>query len=81
MLVLTRKVDEEIKIGEHITVRIIEVDRGNVRLGIEAPRDVLILRKEVYERVQEQNLQSSQGQSDNIEKAAVLLKKKQDSKE
>ncbi|RME85713.1 MAG: carbon storage regulator [Zetaproteobacteria bacterium] len=44
MLVLTRKKGEAIAIGETITVRVLGVDRGQVRLGIEAPREVVIRR-------------------------------------
>ena len=76
MLVLTRKVGERINIGDDIIVGVIEIDRGNIRLGIEAPRNITILRQEVYERIQEQNLQSSRGVSKDIEKAANLWRKK-----
>ena len=47
MLVLTRKEGEQILIGEDITVRIVLIDKGKVRIGIEAPRDVKILRAEL----------------------------------
>ncbi len=47
MLVLTRKVDESIFIGDDVEVVLIEIDRGKVRLGIKAPADKLILRKEL----------------------------------
>ncbi|MBW1698324.1 MAG: carbon storage regulator CsrA [Deltaproteobacteria bacterium] len=76
MLVLTRKVGERINIGDDIIISVIETDRGSVRLGIEAPRHIPILRQEIYERIQEQNLQSSQGVFEDIEKAADLWRKK-----
>ena len=76
MLVLTRKVGERINIGDDIIVSVIEVDRGSVRLGIDAPRKITILRQEVYERIQEQNVESAQGASTNIERAADLWRKK-----
>jgi len=47
MLVLTRKVGEEIDIGESMTIRIVTARRGRVRIGIEAPRDVAIRRSEL----------------------------------
>ncbi len=47
MLVLTRKVGEKIMIGHSIVITVIEVDRGRIRLGIEAPDYVPILRKEL----------------------------------
>jgi carbon storage regulator len=49
MLVLSRKVGERIKVGENIWISIEEVDRGKVRVGIEAPKKMPILREEVVE--------------------------------
>lgn len=76
MLVLTRKVDEKINIGDDIIIRIVEVNRGNVRLGIEAPGNVSIYRHEIYEKIQEQNLLASKGESSEISIAAELLRSK-----
>ena len=76
MLVLTRKVDECINIGDEIIIRVVEVNRGNVRLGIEAPGNVSIYRQEVYEKIQEQNLLSSKGASTELSVAAKLLRSK-----
>ena len=49
MLILTRKVGQRIKVGQNIWISIEEVDRGNVRVGIEAPKKIPILREEVVE--------------------------------
>lgn len=51
MLVLSRYKDESIKIGEDIELMILEVRGNKVRLGIQAPVDIPIHRKEVYERI------------------------------
>ncbi|PYZ95849.1 carbon storage regulator [Alteribacter lacisalsi] len=59
MLVLTRKKDEAIKIGTDIEVRIIEVDGGQVKIGIEAPKNVEIHRKEIYMAIQQENKEAS----------------------
>ena len=48
MLILTRKVGETIRIGDAVTVRVLEVRGSQVRLGIEAPSDVRIFREEVW---------------------------------
>ena len=55
MLILTRKLNESINISDNITITILEIDRGQVRLGIEAPKDVAIFRNEIYEQIIEQN--------------------------
>lgn len=47
MLVLSRKLGEKILIGENISITIVDIDRGKIRLGIEAPRDVPIYRQEL----------------------------------
>ena len=51
MLVLTRKQGEKIVIGNGVVITVVEIDRGKVRLGIEAPREVRIAREEVRERI------------------------------
>jgi len=52
MLVLTRRLNQSIKIGDNIEVTIIEVRGDQVRLGVSAPRDVSVHRKEVYLQIQ-----------------------------
>ena len=52
MLVLTRKRDEQIMIGDNITVTVVEIRGDKVRLGIEAPVEVPVHRQEVYEAIQ-----------------------------
>ena len=46
MLVLTRKIDEKVRIGNDITVTVVKIDKGTVKLGIEAPEDIGITREE-----------------------------------
>ena len=57
MLVLSRKKDEKIMIGENISIMVVEIRGDKVRLGIEAPRDVSVHRQEVFEAIKrrEQN--------------------------
>lgn len=54
MLVLSRKKDESIIINDHIRVTVVEIRGDKVRLGIDAPKDVTVHRKEVYEAIQNQ---------------------------
>lgn len=55
MLVLTRKPRQQIMIGDHIVINIVEVQGENVRIAIEAPRDIKIYRGEIYRAIQEEN--------------------------
>lgn len=55
MLVLSRRLSESIVIGQDIVVTVLEVHRDQVRIGIEAPRDVDVHRREVFEAIQAAN--------------------------
>ena len=52
MLILTRKVNESLKLGDDVTVTVLGIKGGQVRIGISAPRDIEVHRQEVYERIQ-----------------------------
>ncbi|MCP3997440.1 MAG: carbon storage regulator CsrA [bacterium] len=56
MLVLTRRPGESIVIGENIVITVIEIKGGQVRIGIDAPREVDVYREEIYEQVKQENL-------------------------
>ena len=58
MLILTRKLGESIKIGKDITLTFLEMKGNQLRIGIEAPRQVSVHREEVYRMIQEQNIQA-----------------------
>ena len=59
MLILTRKLDEEIKIGSSISIKILSISEGQVKLGISAPADIEIFRSEVYEKVKQVTIEAS----------------------
>lgn len=63
MLVLSRKKDEKIIIGDQITVMVIEIRGDKVRLGIDAPRDVTVHREEVYEKIQKEEEEKKEQQT------------------
>ena len=73
MLILTRKLGEQINIGDDITVTLLEVKGTQVKLGIEAPKDISIHRKEIYERIREENLKSSEVDLSDLSEAASIL--------
>jgi len=51
MLVLTRRLGEAITIGENVKIVVVDIDGNQVKLGIEAPREIEIYREELYERI------------------------------
>jgi len=55
MLVLTRKPRQQIMIGDNVVINIVEVQGDNVRIAIDAPRDIKIYRGEIYRAIQEEN--------------------------
>jgi len=59
MLVLTRKTSEAICIGNDIELVITEITKGSVRIGIKAPKNTLVYRKEVYDRILLENQEAS----------------------
>lgn len=58
MLILNRKTNESIILDDNIEIKILGVQDGQVKIGIEAPQEVIILRKEIYEEVAEENKKS-----------------------
>ncbi len=69
MLVLTRKEDESIMIGDDIEVKVLDVKEHQVKLGIDAPRSVVVHRREVYLAIQAENAQAaSVAHSDKVSK-------------
>lgn len=76
MLVLARKVDEAIKIGENIEVKIISIDKGVVKIGIEAPIDIDIIRNELLVDVKNSNIAASKNvEIKRLDILSKLLKK------
>ena len=73
MLVLTRKTGEGIRIGNDITIKIVEMKGGAVRIGIDAPKEKKIYRQEVYDRIIEENKQATQWNMDVLESLSTNL--------
>jgi carbon storage regulator CsrA len=76
MLVLARKLDESIVIGDDITVKIISIEKGVVKLGIEAPKDISIIRNELLEDVKYSNIAASKEYKlDDLSQLSKIIKK------
>jgi len=63
MLVLTRKTNQSIMIGDEIEISILSVTGDKVRIGIDAPRDVAVFRREVYEAIGERGVEAGEVKS------------------
>ena len=72
MLVLTRKVNQSIIIGDGVEVKIIGLKGNQVKLGIKAPRSLRVDRKEVYLAIQQENLAATRAAEENIKNLGQL---------
>jgi carbon storage regulator len=65
MLLLTRKLGENIRIGDDVKITIVEVKGNHVKLGIDAPPSVKVHREEIYERIQAENRRAREAEAQN----------------
>ncbi|MCX6135604.1 MAG: carbon storage regulator CsrA [Ignavibacteriales bacterium] len=76
MLILSRKIEEAIRIGDSVTIKILGIHEGQVKIGIEAPKEVKVYRSELYDLIQKENLQASKSEKVSVSKAALVLRSK-----
>lgn len=69
MLVLTRKSNQSIMIGDDIEVSVLAIMGEKVRIGIQAPRDIPVFRKEVYLEIQQERLEEGKGAREEVDEA------------
>ena len=76
MLILARKIDEKIKIGQDITVTLIEIHGDQVKIGVEAPKNVRVFRQEVFDAIQSENKAAAAiPQKQSLDEISKLFKK------
>lgn len=76
MLVLARKLNESIVLGDDITIKVISIDKGVVKLGIDAPQNISIMRSELLEDVKDSNIAASKESDLNVVSMLSSLIKK-----
>jgi carbon storage regulator len=74
MLVLTRKSNQSIMIGDEIEVSVLSIMGEKVRIGIQAPRTIPVFRKEVYLEIQQEKAAQSQGSRGEVDSALEELR-------
>ena len=74
MLILSRKLNESIIIGDDIELSIVDIKGDQVKIGINAPKNVKVFRKEVYDAIQEENRAAARSSIDTIPSLDDMLK-------
>ncbi|MDE6245772.1 MAG: carbon storage regulator CsrA [Treponemataceae bacterium] len=72
MLILSRKTDQQIKIGEDITLTIIEIRGEQVKIGVEAPKHIKVFRKEVFVAIRNENTAAANVPKISVESVSAL---------
>ena len=75
MLILSRKTDQAIKIGDNITITIIDIHGDQVKIGVDAPRDVKVFRQEVFNAIKTENTAAASVNTDKIFDLSKILSK------
>lgn len=74
MLILTRKIGQSLIIGDDIEVKVVSIDGENIKIGISAPKDVSVVRKELLE-VKDENKKAAHIDKSSLKKLEKLIKK------
>ena len=74
MLILSRRAEESIIIADTITVKVVSIDKGVVKLGIDAPHNIRVLRSELVKAVENSNKEASHGDASLLQQLVQKLK-------
>lgn len=75
MLILSRKIDEKIRIGEDVVITLIDIHGDQVKIGVEAPKTIKVFRQEVFDAIQNENKAAVVNSIDAVSELSKLLKK------
>jgi len=75
VLVLTRKPEQSLRLGDNITVTVLAIEGDRVKLGIEAPRTVSVLRQELFIQIQAANAAAASAGQPNLSNVAAVLRR------
>jgi carbon storage regulator len=76
MLVLARRTNESIIINDNVEIVVIEIRRDQVKIGVRAPKEVPVYRKEVYEEIQAENIQAASAGATSLDGLSDILARK-----
>jgi len=75
MLVLTRKRNESIVIADNIEISIVDISKSHVKIGIKAPRNVAVHRKEIYDAITQENIEAAKMSAVDVSMIKDIFKK------
>lgn len=73
MLIITRRPNQKVILGDDVTIHVMEISGNNVRLGIEAPKSVPVYREEIWLAVKEENQAAAKGTTDKLPRPAARV--------
>ena len=76
MLILSRKIEESLNIGDSVTIKILGIHDGQVKIGIEAPKEIKVYRTEIYRLIRNENQEAARVERTAVSKAAGMMRKK-----